>query len=143
MQSLAKKFGHSYSPSHKFRELTPMFLIRFNPDDEPSTYSIASALGIARKCKGAIKNGMRQDLEVIFVNLNGKLESELKTLREKHYLVTIGDWAKSLETIFAAGSDHCPKCGSKSFTYPVAYCECCGANPGVIFEQAGGLFVDS
>lgn len=144
MQTQSAKFGRKpICPSRKFRELTPMFMIRFNPDGDSSTQSTASALAIARKCKKAIANGMREDLEAVFVNLSGKFEPELMTLRNTHNLVTISDWARALETLFAAGSDHCPKCGAKSFTYPVVYCSNCGANPGVVFEQAGGLFLSS
>ena len=134
---------HSRKDHNRMRELTPMFMIRFDPNAIAPKTETSSALAVARKCKKAIDQGMRQDLEVVFVNLSGSFDKELAQLRETHHLVTILDWANTLETIFAAGSDHCPKCGAKSFIYPVVYCAACGANPGIVFEQAGGLFETS
>jgi len=115
-----------------------MFMIRFNPGSTDQN-AVKSMIGIARKCRQAILDGMSPDMDATIVNLTGQFDRELAHMRLTHRLVTVGDWADSLFNIFAHGSDFCPQCGTKSFSYPVLHCPDCGANPGTVVEEAGGI----
>lgn len=102
-------------------------------------------LELARKCKRALKADLSPELDVVFVGLDQTSNAHLTEWRAKHHLHTLGDWARTLRTLLAPGSDNCPNCGLATFTDPESvslFCEACGANPGQVFEDAGGAFPD-
>lgn len=104
------------------------------------TQTDPSMLELARRCENVFLADIAPELEVAFIGLSPMCMAHLTEFRAKHELITVGDWVIALRTILAPGSDFCPHCGLKSFTEPVLYCECCGENPGVVFERAGGVF---
>lgn len=120
----------------RFRELTPMCIIRFDDKD-----SRPSMLEIARRCKRAFDAELSPELEVIFVGLDRDTAAHLTEWRVQHHLHTLGAWTRTLRTLLAPGSGHCPNCGLMTLTDPVLYCSACGANPGTVFENAGGVFL--
>lgn len=117
------------------KELFPMCIIRLK-----ETENNPSLLELARRCKNLLAMDLSCDLDVVFVGLNAETMACVNKFRKEFHVHTIGDWTRSLKTFLAPGSDYCPKCGEKSFKEPVLYCTCCGANPGTVFEHAGGVF---
>jgi len=115
-----------------------MYLIRFDAAE-----NTPSMLQLARRCKIAIDLGYQADLKAVFVGLNHTTFVHLLAWQEQTRLFSINDWANALNTIFALVSDHCPNCGLTTFAdsdIVAIYCSVCGANPGTIFEEAGGPF---
>jgi len=117
------------------KELIPMCIIHIE-----NTLRDPSMLELARRCKRILEADISPELEVAFVGLSPEGAAHLSEFRAKHELFTLGDWTIALRKILIPGSDYCPNCGLKSFTIPTVYCECCGANPGIVFENAGGVF---
>lgn len=104
-----------------------------------------SMLTLARRCKIALSADLSPELEVVFVGLGETCHAHLTEWRARHHLHTLGDWARTLHTLLAPGSDNCPNCGLATFANPETvplYCEACGANPGTVFEDAGGVLCD-
>ncbi len=136
---VAAPTSHAKSIAKRIRakELIPMCIIRLDNANP-------SMLELARRAKRALDADLSHELEVVFMGLSPECAAHLTEWRETYGVHTLGDWTRTLRTIFAHGSDHCPNCGLMTFadsdTVPI-YCSACGANPGTVFENAGGVFL--
>ena len=122
------------------KELMAMCIIRFE-----AAQCNPSMVELARRCKRALAADLSPEFEVVFMGLEEKCNTHLTEWRARHHLHTLGDWARTLHTLLAPGSDNCPNCGLATFANPETipiFCEACGANPGTVFENAGGVFCD-
>lgn len=122
---------------HRFKELMPMCVIRIQDHSRDP-----SLLELARRCQDVLKADIAPEFDVVFVGLTNEQSLLLTKQRKALRLNTLGDWTRALHTFLSPGSDHCPNCGEKTFVEPVLFCSCCGANPGNVFERAGGVFTN-
>ncbi|MCX6714308.1 MAG: hypothetical protein NTX72_00655 [Candidatus Uhrbacteria bacterium] len=128
-QSIAKQI--------RGKELMPMCIIRFEAHE-----CNPSMLELARRCKKVLEADLSPELEVAFVGLSPASTAHLSEWRAVRHLHTVGDWARTLHTLLAPGSDNCPNCGLATFADPETvplFCSACGANPGQVFEHSGGV----
>jgi len=136
MPSVPVSESQRIAKRRRFKELMPMCIIHFSPSE-----SHASVLELARRCKRAFDADLAPELEVAFVGLDPESMENLLAFSTAHKLYTLGDWVRTLWTVLAPGADHCPNCGEKTLMEPVLYCSVCGANPGTVFERAGGVLL--
>jgi hypothetical protein len=121
----------------RMKELMTMCIIHFDADERNP-----SMLELARRCKLLLAADLSPDLNVVFVGLNETCHKHLMEWCARHHLHTLGDWGRTLHTLLTPSSDYCPNCGLATFADPETvpiYCFVCGANPGTVFENSGGV----
>lgn len=138
----ARPFSRTQMITNQVREkeMMSMCILRFEAHECKPTM-----IEIARRCKHILEADVSNDLEVVFVGLDETTSANLTEWRARHHIHTLGDWVHTLQTLLAPGSGNCPNCGLATFTDPRSipiFCSACGANPGAVFENAGGLFND-
>lgn len=137
----ARPFSRTQMITRQIRgkELMGMCVIRFE-----ETECNPSMLELARRCERLLKTDVSHELEVVFVGLDEATRIHLTEWRARHHLHSLGDWVHTLHTLLAPDSDNCPNCGLATFadpdTVPI-FCSACGANPGNVFERAGGVHI--